>query len=262
MSALFSLQGKTIVITGGAGLLGSEFTRVCIQHGARVVIVELHEEKAKSLIASVRKEIKTAEILFVKCDITKEKDIQNVLIKTIREYKNIDVLINNAYPRNAHYGRNMEDVTYEDFCNNLNMHAGGYFLMTKKVIEVMRKQKKGNIINIASIYGILGPDFRIYKNTPMTMPIEYAAIKGAIVNMTKYFSTYAASYGIRVNSISPGGIFTDQPASFVKKYCERVPLGRMAKTKDIVGGVIYLASDASSYITGQNLMIDGGLSVW
>lgn len=262
MNTLFDVKGKTVVITGGAGLLGSAFTKAFVQHGARVVVADLDEKKGERFISSVKKEVKNGKACFIKCDITKEQDVQSLIKKTIQKYQHIDVLVNNAYPKNAHYGRKMEDVTYEDFCENLNMHIGGYFLITKNVLEVMKKQKSGNIINVASIYGVLGPDFRIYKGTTMTMPVEYSAIKGAIVNMTRYFATYAAPYNIRVNCISPGGIFANQPASFVQKYNERTPLGRMAKTDDIVGGALYLASNASSYITGQNLILDGGLSAW
>lgn len=126
----------------------------------------------------------------------------------------------------------------------------------------MKKQKSGVIINIASIYGVLGPNFSVYEGTEMTMPVEYSMIKGGIINFTRYLSTYLAPYNIRVNAISPGGIFNNQPKSFVEKYKEKVPLGRMGTPSDIVGTVIFMVSDASEYITGQNIMVDGGLSVW
>ncbi|NLE26755.1 MAG: SDR family oxidoreductase, partial [Clostridiaceae bacterium] len=119
-----------------------------------------------------------------------------------------------------------------------------------------------NIVNIASIYGMLGPDFSIYEGTTMTMPAEYAAIKGAIINFTRYLATYLASYNIRVNCLSPGGIFNEQPASFVEKYKQRTPMGRMGNPEDIAGGVLFLLSNLSSYVTGQNLVIDGGWSAW
>jgi NAD(P)-dependent dehydrogenase (short-subunit alcohol dehydrogenase family) len=124
------------------------------------------------------------------------------------------------------------------------------------------QQRYGNIVNIASIYGMLGPDFSIYEGTTMTMPAEYAAIKGAIISFTRYLATYLAPYNIRVNCLSPGGIFNEQPETFVKKYNKRTPMGRMGNPEDIAGGVLFLLSDLSSYITGQNLVIDGGWSAW
>jgi len=124
------------------------------------------------------------------------------------------------------------------------------------------QQRQGNIVSIASIYGMLGPDFSIYEGTTMTMPAEYAAIKGAIINFTRYLATYLAAYNIRVNCLSPGGIFNEQPASFVEKYKQRTPMGRMGNPEDIAGGVLFLLSNLSSYMTGQNLVIDGGWSAW
>jgi NAD(P)-dependent dehydrogenase (short-subunit alcohol dehydrogenase family) len=191
-----------------------------------------------------------------------EKSVQDGLKKALDMYGSVDVLINNAYPYNKHYGRVYEDIEFKDWRENVDMHLNGYFNVTHKVSKVMMEQRKGNIINIASIYGVLGPHFSIYRNLGITMPSEYSAIKGGIINFTRYLATYLASYTIRVNSISPGGIYDKQSPSFVKRYCKEVPLGRMASPLDIVGGVIYLASDASSYVTGQNLMIDGGWSTW
>jgi len=169
--------------------------------------------------------------------------------------------VNNAYPRNENYGRKFEDVTYEDFCQNVNMHLGGYFLITKEISKVMMKQNCGNIVNMASIYGFSAPNFEIYEGTDMTMPVEYAAIKGGIINLTKYLASYLGRYNIRVNAISPGGVFNNQPESFVKKYSEKVVLGkRMANTDDLIGVLLFLLSDASKYMTGQNIVVDGGFT--
>jgi NAD(P)-dependent dehydrogenase (short-subunit alcohol dehydrogenase family) len=171
-------------------------------------------------------------------------------------------LVNNAYPRNADYGKKFESVTYESFCDNVNRHLGGYFLTTQQVSKIMKKQNRGNIINMASIYGFRAPRFDIYEGTEMTMPVEYAAIKGAVTNLTRYLSSYLGPYNIRVNCISPGGIFADQPEIFVEKYRSLVPLGRrMAYQSDLTGIVTFLLSDTSEYITGQNIVVDGGWSV-
>lgn len=259
---MFDLTNKTIIITGGTGLLGSAFSKACAEYGANVVIVDIKERKGNNLVKKIKKETGNDTLIFQKCDITNRKDIMNLIESTLNKFKKIDVLVNNAYPRNKNFGAKFEDVSYEDFCENISLHLGGYFLITKEVSEVMKKQSHGNIINIASIYGFSAPDFRIYKGTDMTMPVEYSAIKGGIINFTKYLATYLAEYAIRVNCISPGGIFNNQPKSFVKKYSEKTPMGRMGKPEDIVGGLIYLASDASLYITGHNLIIDGGWSIW
>jgi len=255
------LKNKTIIITGGAGLIGSAFSKACAEHGANVVIVDI-DERGNELAKQIKKETGNNNIFFQKCDITNINNIQSLIETILNKFGKIDALVNNAYPRNKNYGRKFEDVTYEDFCENVNMHLGGYFLITQQVAKVMMKQNYGNIINMASIYGFSAPEFEIYEGTDMTMPVEYAAIKGAIINLTKYLASYLGGYNIRVNAISPGGVFNNQPESFVKKYSEKVVLEkRMANTDDIVGVLIFLLSDTSKYITGQNIVVDGGWSL-
>lgn len=255
---MFDLKNKTVVITGGAGLIGNAFSRECVRCNANVVVVDIDEKRGNELV----EEIKSSNIIFQRCDITNTNDIQNLIDTTLNKFEKIDALVNNAYPRNKNYGRKFEDVSFEDFCENVNMHLGGYFLMTQQVTKVMMKQNYGNIINMASIYGFSAPKFEIYEETDMTMAVEYAAIKGAIINITKYLASYLGKYNIRVNSIAPGGVFNDQPESFVKRYSEKVVLGkRMANTDDLIGALIFLLSDPSKYITGQNIVVDGGWSL-
>ena len=261
---MFDLKDKTIIITGGAGLLGSTFSKVCAEYGANVVIADIDEGKANKLIEQIKKETGNDNkmIIFQKCDITNVNDIQNLIDTALNKFGKIDSLVNTAYPRNKNYGRKFGDVTFEDFCENVNVHLGGYFLITKEISKVMMQQNYGNIINMASIYGFSAPKFEIYEGTDMTMPVEYAVIKGGLINLTKYLASYLGEYNIRVNAISPGGVFNNQPESFVKKYSEKVVLGkRMANTDDIVGVLIFLLSDASKYITGQNIMVDGGFTL-
>ncbi|RKY48802.1 MAG: flagellin modification protein A [Candidatus Neomarinimicrobiota bacterium] len=259
---MFSLKDKTIIITGGAGLLGSTFSKVCAEYGTNVVIVDIDEERANELAEQIKKETGNNNIIFQKYDITIIEDIQELINATLNKFERIDALVNNAYPRNKNYGRRLEDVSFEDFCENVNMHLGGYFLITKEISKVMMKQNYGNIINMASIYGFSAPRFEIYEGANMTMPVEYAAIKGGILNLTKYLASYLGRYNIRVNAISPGGVFNDKPESFVKKYSEKVVLGkRMANTDDLIGVLLFLLSDASKYITGQNIVVDGGFTL-
>ena len=259
---MFDIKNKAVIITGGAGLLGTAFSKACAEYGANVVIVDINEEKANELAEQIKKETRNNNVVFQKCDITNTNDILNLVDTSVNKFGKIDALVNNAYPRNKNYGKKFEDVTYEDFCENVNMHLGGYFLITQQVANVMMKQNYGNIINMASIYGFSAPRFEIYERTDMTMPIEYAAIKGGVINLTKYLASYLGRYNIRVNAISPGGVFNNQPESFVKKYSEKVVLGkRMANTDDLIGVLLFLLSDTSKYITGQNIVVDGGLSL-
>lgn len=260
---MFGLKNKTVIITGGVGLLGSAFSKACAEYGANVVVVDIDEKRGNELVEQIKKETKNSNnIMFQYCDITNTNNIQNLIDATLNRFGKIDALVNNAYPRNKNYGKKFEDVTYKDFCENVDIHLGGYFLITKEISKVMMKQKSGNIINMASIYGVSAPKFEIYEWTDMTMPVEYSAIKGAIINLTKYLASYLGKYNIRVNSISPGGIFNNQPESFVKKYSDRVTLGkRMANTDDLTGVLLFLLSDASKYITGQNIVVDGGWTI-
>ena len=176
----------------------------------------------------------------------------------MNEFSKIDALVNNAYPRNKNYGRKFEDVTYEDFCENVNMHLGGYFLMMQQFAEHFKKQGHGNIINIASIYGVIAPRFDIYDNTDMTMPVEYAAIKSAIIHLTKYVAKYYKGYNIRVNCISPGGIYNNQPEPFIKSYNEYALNRGILDSSDITGILLFLLSNESKYINGQNIIVDDG----
>lgn len=256
------LKDRVIVVTGGTGLLGKEFCRGLAEFGAQVIIGSTNKEKGKLVSDELNKYLDEDKVSFNILDITSEKSIDEFIAKTEDEFGKIDVLVNNAYPRNKKYGTKFEKVDFDSYNENVTSHMGGYFLTTQKISKRMMERKYGIIINIASIYGVLGPNFSIYEGTEMTMPVEYSMIKGGIINYTRYLSTYLAPYNIRVNTISPGGIFNHQPKEFVEKYNEKVPLGRMADPSDIVGTLIFLSSDASEYITGQNIMVDGGLSVW
>ena len=161
---------------------------------------------------------------------------------------------------NKNYGKKFEEVTYRDFCENVVLHLGGYFLIAQEVVRTMIKQKSGNIVFLGSIYGFAAPKFEIYENTSMTVPVEYAAIKGGVINMVHYLASYLGPYQIRVNALSPGGVFNNQDTNFVKKYSNHVRLGkkRMAKVDDLTGALLFLLSDDSRYMTGQNIIVDGG----
>ena len=258
----FDLSNKTVIITGGAGLIGSAFSKACVEYNANVIVVDIDEKRGNELIDAMKMDTKNPNIVFQKCDITNVVEIQHLTDTTINQFGQIDALVNNAYPRNRNFGRVFEDVDYKDFCENMNMHVAGYFLITQQIAKAMIKQKHGIIINMASIYGFAAPRFEIYDGTKMTMSVEYAAIKGAIINLTKYLASYLGRYNIRVNAISPGGVYDNQPESFVDAYSKKVILGdRMANVDDLIDVLFFLLSDGSKYITGQNLVVDGGWSL-
>lgn len=259
---LFDITGKVVIITGGAGLLGSVYSNALAEAGANVIVVDVDKAKGEALTNEIKKKTKNNDMMFQKCDITKENEIKDLISAVLKRFGRIDALVNNAYPRNKNFGRKFEDVTYEDFCENVDMHLGGYFLVAKEVSKVMMKQKSGSIINKASIYGFSAPRFEIYEGTEKTMPVEYAAIKGGIINLTRYLASYLGKYNIRVNSISPGGIFDSHDPKFVANYSRKVALGKgMLDRNDVTGTLLFLLSDASEKITGQNIVVDAGWSL-
>lgn len=252
----FSLKNKIAVVTGGAGLIGKPASLGLAQAGAKVYIADIDEK------AGVKLEKQNKKLKWIKLDITNIKSINSCINKIVKENKKIDIWVNCAYPKTSDWNDKFEEVKYESWKKNVDMHLNGYFLCCQKIAEHMKKQKNGSIINFSSIYGAVGPDFSIYEKTNSTMPAAYSAIKGGIITFTKYLATYLAKYDIRVNAICPGGIFDNQPKNFVKKYEEKTPMRRMGKPEDIAGSVIFLASDAASYITGHVLMVDGGWTAW
>jgi len=255
----FSLKGKIAFVSGGAGLLGSEVSRALAGAGARVIILDIDSEKAEE----VKKRIVEAGFNgeYECFDIADTENIEKTIDVLFEKYNGADIWVNVAYPRTKDWGASVEEVKVDSWRKNIDMHLSGYYFSAQKIAERMKKQKSGSIINFASIYGIVAPDFSVYKNTKMTMPAAYSAIKGGIINFTKYLAAYYGKYNIRVNAVSPGGVYDTQPESFVSSYNEKTPLGRMANKEDIAGAIIYLASDASNYVTGHNLVVDGGWSI-
>lgn len=191
-------------------------------------------------------------------DITDERSVKEGIAVLLEKYGRIDGWVNNAYPRTKDWGNKLEDIPFESWQKNVDMHLNGYFLCSKSILEAMKPQQAGVVINMSSIYGMVGPDFSVYEGTSMTMPAAYSAIKGALINLTRYLAAYYGPQGIRVNCVSPGGIFDHQPESFVTRYEAKVPLRRMGTPEDIAQGVCFLLSENASYITGHNLVIDGG----
>ncbi|KTD01469.1 oxidoreductase [Legionella feeleii] len=255
------IKDKVVVVTGGAGLLGAEFVQAIARNGGIAIIADQNREAALDAVERISQHDLEGRVDLVTLDITDKTSILDV-VKTVSEkYGKIDALVNNAYPRNKNYGRRLMEVEYSDFCENVNLNLGGYFLTSQQFAAYFMQQGYGNIINIASIYGVVAPKFEIYENTAMTMPVEYAVIKSGIIHLTKYFAKSFKGKQIRVNSLSPGGILDAQPASFVSAYKEECLNKGMLDKRDLSGSLIYLLSDLSSYVNGQNLIVDDGFTI-
>ena len=256
-----NLKDKVIVITGGAGRIGSEFAKAVIENDGIAIIADINEELGLKVKEYLSKELNTKNIDFVKLDITSKSSLNSCINFLNDKYKKIDALVNNAYPRNKNYGRHFFDVEYEDFIQNLGLNLGGYFTASQQFSKYFKNQGYGNIINISSIYGVVAPRFEVYDNTPMTMPVEYAAIKSGLIHLTKYMAKYFKGMNIKVNALSPGGIFDHQPEAFLEKYKEKCLNKGMLDKSDLKGTLVYLLSDMSKFVNGQNIVVDDGFSL-
>jgi len=264
---IFNIKGKTIVLTGSAGRVGSRFAYILSKAGANVILVDKEAKQNLKLASEIVRKFKTKAVAH-NVDINDEEQVDKFVKAIVKKYKKIDVLINNAHfvPRN----HPKKDAPFEKFPVELwdkviSENIRGFFLCSQKIGSVMVKRKKGVILNISSIYGLVGPDQRIYGKSRLESPAFYSATKGAMVNLTRYLAAYWQGKNIRVNTLTLGGIFdkklhTDK--TFVQKYSERTILGRMAKREDFDGAILFLTSDASSYMTGANLVVDGGWTAW
>jgi NAD(P)-dependent dehydrogenase (short-subunit alcohol dehydrogenase family) len=253
---MFDLSGRVALVTGGAGTIGAAMCEALADHGATVLVGETAMDPARELADRLD------DAAAVELDVTSDASVEETVAAVREEYGGVDVLVNSAYPRNDNYGRPYEEVTLEDWRENLDMHLTGYFRTAFHVSQGMVEDgTAGSIVNVGSTYGVQAPDFSVYEGTDMTSPVEYSAIKGGVVNLTRYLASYLGSHGIRANTLSPGGVFADQHPDFVAAYERRTPLDRMAEPDDFKGPVVFLASDAARYVTGHNLLVDGGWTI-
>lgn len=251
------VRDKVVIVTGGAGLLGRTFCQTIADNGGIAVVAEYDIAIAEKLCTS----LENASIVPAQVNITDKNSIKALIATISEKYGRIDALVNSAYPRNKNYGKHFFDVAYSDFCENVGMNLGGYFLTSQQFAAYFEKQGYGNIINLASIYGVIAPRFEIYDNTQMTTPVEYAAIKSGLIHLTKYMAKYFKGKNIRVNTISLGGIEDKQPEPFLKAYREFCLNKGMLNAKDISGTVLYLLSDLSEFVNGQNIVVDDGFTL-
>jgi len=266
----FSLKGKNAVVTGAVGVLGVKFCEGLAEYGANVAVVDLDEMQAQSFADHLRQKF-SINAVGIGCDVSSAKEVERMVETVVEELGSINILLNNAASKttdlSAFFAR-FEEYSLEQWRKVMAVNIDGMFLVAQAVGKQMLKQGTGgSIIQTSSIYGILGPDQRIYEGSDylgqtINTPAVYAASKAGVIGLSRYLAAYWAAQGIRVNTLTPGGNFSGQNEEFIQKYSNRVPLGRMGYPKEMVGALIYLASDASSYVTGQNIIVDGGLSSW
>lgn len=241
-----SLENKVIVVTGGSGLIGNSILSRLCNDGAVCINADLNGVALGNEIVK-------------KCDVTNEKSVDQLIANIIKEHGRIDGWVNNAYPRTSDWGAKFEDIELSSWRKNVDMQLNSIFYISQKVLPIMQEQGNGSMVNIASIYGIVGNDFTVYENTGgLTSPAAYSAIKGGLINFSRYLASYFGKYGVRINCVSPGGIIDQQHPNFIQQYSAKVPLKRLGKPAEIAPGVSFLLSDDASYITGHNLVIDGG----
>jgi NAD(P)-dependent dehydrogenase (short-subunit alcohol dehydrogenase family) len=260
---LFRLDGKVAVVTGGAGLLASEFAEALADFGASVVLADKEDCTSRAACLSGSKE---TEILGMRCNVGSRDSWETLTHDVMSHFGRLDILVNNAAitnaSRSAHYAMTFEEFPLEDWNSILNVNLTGIFLGCQVIGSRFLEQKAGSIINIASLYGVVSPHHRIYENTGVSQPVGYSVSKAGVIALTRYLGTLWADRGVKVNAITPGGVFDNQDKSFLERYSRLSPKGRMAFPSEMRGALVYLASEASAYCTGHNLVVDGGWTVW
>ena len=249
------LKNKSVVITGAGGQLGTRFVLSFAAEGAKIWLADLSHE----LLAKAARQVPPENLLgTLLMDVTQPKSVETAFAQ-IRERGSLDILVNNA---GIGVFTPFWERDYEEFMHVMSVNAGGTFLCTREALRLMKDQGQGAIINIGSIYGVISSDPRIYTDCARMNSEVYSASKAAVIHLTKYFAVHAAPLGVRVNCVSPGGVFNNQGNDFVLNYIHRTPFNRMAKDQDICGAVIFLASSDADYISGQNIIVDGGFTAW
>lgn len=269
----FSLSGRVSVVTGGAGLLGAEFCRTLAEAGAAVAVVDLNKQAAEILAAMLCDQGYQARGYAT--DITSREAVEGLAESVVKDFGKLDILVNSAAldpkfdaaaSEKGIAPGNFEDYPLEQWNAALNVNLTGMFLVTQACVKPMLRQgKKGSIINICSTYGLNGPDQRIYIRDGKRVafkPVYYTVTKAGVLGFTRYLAAYYAGSEIRVNALTPGGVFNAHDDYFVRNYSAKTILGRMARKDEMNGALLFLASDASSYMTGNNVVVDGGWTAW
>lgn len=261
---LFSLEGRVAIISGAAGLLGEQHAIALSDFGAHVVLVDLKpdvcEDRAGRLMAS------GVEAMALSCDVTQKNSWQAMLERVLSQFGRVDILVNNAAftteSRSPNYDAPFPEFPLADWHQILEVNLTGTFLGCQVVGQHMLRQRSGSIINMASLYGVVSPNHRMYPGTGIHQPVAYSVSKAAVIALTRYLGTLWAEQGVRVNCVTPGGVNNKHSGAFTSRYAALSPIGRMADKEEMRGALVYLASSASAYCTGHNLVVDGGWTAW
>ncbi|GAN31430.1 oxidoreductase [Legionella pneumophila] len=252
------LEGKKILVAGAGGLLGSQVVKTLLEQNATVIASDNNYEGMQKRLIERDVDTKTQRLLLEQLNLNDEQQV-------IAFFERMDILdgsVNCSYPRNKAYGKHFFDVKLTDFNDNVSLHLGSSFLfMQQCAVLFLKNRKPFSLVNIASIYGVIAPDFDIYKDTPMTMPVEYAAIKSGLIHLSKYVTKYISDSNFRVNTVSPGGIYDNQQQAFLNAYQQKSFGKGMLNVHDVTGSILFLLSEHSRYVNGQNLIVDDGFSL-
>lgn len=258
------LHGRVALVTGATGHIGRTLCHELASHGASVAVLDVREQDCKLVCEEITAQC-GVPVLPVPCDLANDESVHAVPHRVAEILGGLDILVNNAgfvgTSGLSGWVTKIEQQTTQTWRQAFEVNLTAPFTLCRESIPYLKKNGCGSIINVASIYGVLGPDMGLYEGTSMGNPIAYAASKGGLIQMSRWLAAVLAP-DVRVNSICPGGVWRNQPKVFVKRYNARTPMQRMATEKDMVGTVLYLASDLSCYVTGQNIMVDGGWSAW
>lgn len=271
VSAMFDLSGRVVILTGGAGMLGRQYTRTLLEAGAKVVVADMRgaSEAAAEAVAEA-----SGEAIGWELDVRSKEAVEAMAAEVHKRFGRIDILINNAAidPKldkavAAKLGDTFEDYPLELWQQSLDVNLTGALLCCQSVGKRMLEQKRGVVVNVSSTYGLVGPDQRLYKQEgeaeqKIFKPVSYAVTKAGIAHLTRYLAAYWGGRGIRVNTLVPGGVYNAQEEGFVTRYSARTPLGRMASVNEMNGAMLFLVSDASTYMNGASVVVDGGWTAW
>jgi NAD(P)-dependent dehydrogenase (short-subunit alcohol dehydrogenase family) len=266
---LFDLTGRVAVVTGAIGLLGKHFCAGLADHGARVAVVDLDGASSKAFAEEMQEAFDT-KCIGIACDVSEPLSVRAMADQVQSELGPINILHNNAATKGSDLSRCFaptEAYDLETWREIMAVDLDGIFVVAREIGARMAQAGRGSIIQMASIYGVVGPDQRIYEGSEylgraINCPPVYSAAKAGIIGLTRHFAAYWGHRGVRVNTLTPGGVSSGQNEAFERRYSARVPMDRMAKADELVGALIFLASDASSYLNGQNIIVDGGLTAW
>ncbi|MCK4800843.1 MAG: SDR family oxidoreductase [Anaerolineales bacterium] len=267
---LFDLTGRVAIVTGGAGFLGQQFIEALSEAGAHIVVADINQNAADEFAEVINQ--KQGSAVGIGVDVTKPSSVQDLMDQTLQKFKRLDILVNSAAldPKFDDQHQSQHVTSFEDFPlgawkDALDVNLTGMFLACQSAARIMNKTGKGSLINICSTYGIIGPDQRLYESLGeprLYKPVYYSVSKAGVLGLTKYIATYYEGTEIRCNTLTPGGVERDHDPAFKEAYGSRTVLGRMAYPHEMKGAIVFLASEASSYMTGTNLVVDGGWTAW